>query len=419
MKRYGLLRRKPLIAMLSAATLFLPCGIAFADITVNIGSSSTSVTKSSLINEVDTSTGHLSFNLNGAIDFNDAEDDVVAIDGKAKIKELRDGHTREIIFTPASGGGVARTYYVDGHEHAFDADGKRWLGGIIPSALRASAFNVEKRSKRIYAKGGVDAMFAEIEAMQTDFARRAYIDALNGLARLDDKSVARLLADTAAMTGDFERRSAYIDIIGKQTLSVANMCKLLNGVAAMQSDFEKRTVMVTLVPKLVNDEALRQSWQNAVRTVQSDFEKRTIVVELSEQGVKPICVDWALASVGGIQAAFERRTALVDISSHMQPPSAAQVVAYAKAAKHIDSDFERRTALVALVDKSGIDKEGYFEVLQAIDGMGSDFEIRTVLVAVARAMPADPELINRYRKVARHLGDFERVQAEKALDRLG
>ena len=95
-----------------------------------------------------------------------------------------------------------------------------------------------------------------------------------------------------------------------------------------------------------------------------------------------------------------------------------QIEAYLHSARKIDSDFERRNALLALVERAKLDKNGYAAVLQAVGGMDSDFEVRNVLTAVAKKMPADNDLVTRYRRVARTLGDHERGQAEKALDHL-
>ena len=56
-------------------------------------------------------------------------------------------------------------------------------------------------------------------------------------------------------------------------------------------------------------------------------------------------------------------------------------------------------------------------VLDAAAGIHSDYDCREVLVALARVMPNDAELIARYRDVARHLSNYERGEAERALDR--
>ncbi|HSY28232.1 MAG TPA: hypothetical protein VK832_12055, partial [Burkholderiaceae bacterium] len=207
--------------------------------------------------------------------------------------------------------------------------------------------------------------------------------------------------------------------IEKQTLNTANQITLLNGVAKMNSDFEERTVLVALAPKLGSDAPVGQAWLAAIKSVHSDFEMRTAIVALADRDSNSAQqIDWALAASQNISSDFEHRTVLETISGKLSHPTIAQVAVYAKSAEHISSDFERRTALIALVEKTKLNKDGYVEVLNAVNGMGSDFEIRTVLVAVARQMPADGDLINRYRKVARNLGDFERGQAEKALDHL-
>ena len=83
----------------------------------------------------------------------------------------------------------------------------------------------------------------------------------------------------------------------------------------------------------------------------------------------------------------------------------------------MSSDFERRTALVELIDEIDVDAADAAAILEAIAGIESDFEQRTAMVELAGSMPADEALIRRYRQIARGMGDFERGQAEKALDR--
>lgn len=368
--------------------------------------------------DFDTPTGRVKIKIHGDAVFTDAEDDVLSLTDKIVIQEQRKDHTLRIAYQ-AERGSVKSVYTVDGREQALDADGKRWLATVIPVILRESAINVEKRIKRIYAKGGADAVLAEIELIHSDYARRSYIVRLPELGRLDDKQLARLLADTSTMNSDFERRTAYVTIIQKQTLNTANQVTLLNGAAKMNSDFEVRTVLVELAPKMGSEAGVGQAWLAAIKGMHSDFEMRTAIVALADHVANPaLQIDWLLQASQNLSSDFEHRTVLVEICANMSHPTAAQVAAYAKSAQHISSDFERRTALIALVEKSTLNKDGYVEVLNAVSGMGSDFEIRTVLVAIARQMPADNDLINRYRKVARNLGDFERGQAEKALDHL-
>jgi len=399
-------------AVLLALSSLLPVENAYAD-------DSVSVIHGRMSHESSNQQGRFAFKLNGDLDFTDAEDDVARINGKAVFRETRDGHTREMRFESGSGGSVARTYQFDGHEHVVDADAKRWLAGAITATIRDTGVNADKRCKRLFKNGGADAVLAEIDKIDSDYARRLYIITLAGLTPLDATAQMHLLTDVKAMKADFERRTAYVEIIDKQNLNAATMSTLLAGVAAMQADFEKRATLVELAPRLIVDDGVRQGWMTAMKSMQADFEERTVVVELVKNSNPVIHTDWALASANGINSAFERRTALVAIADTMQRPDSAQVQAFVKSCKRIDTDFERRTVLVALLDKATLDKAGYAAVLDATDGMSASSEIRAVLVAIARKMPPDSDLAARYRQVAQRLGQTEREQAEQALAHAG
>ena len=369
--------------------------------------------------DIDTPDGRLHIAIDGDFAFAQSEDDLISLDKKAVFEEHRGEHVYRIVFERGQGS-PSRTYTVDGKPHAWDAEGKHWLGTVIPRLLRETSYESDARSKRIYAAGGANALLAEIDLIQSGFARRNYIVALAGFGKLDDKQLARVLAAVDKIDSDFDRRNAYVALIERQTLDNAAQARLLQGAAAMHSDFELRTVLVALAPKLGSDDAVAQGWLAAMHQIHSAFEARTAIVALADADLKPsMQVDLALQSTQNINSAFERRTALAEITRNMAHPSDAQVAAYARSASRINSDFERRTAIVALADKATLDKSACLDLLGALDGMHSDFEIRTALVEVARQMPRDEEVIARYRSIARRLGDFERGQAEKALDHLG
>jgi hypothetical protein len=369
--------------------------------------------------DIDTAGGGLHIRIDGDVAFSPAEDDVLSLSKKAVVEERRGDHVYRIVFEHTQGG-LSRTYTVDGKQHDWDAEGKRWLAGTIPTVLRETAFECEARSKRIYAAGGTSALEDEIDLIHSDYARRNYIAALAGMGKLDEKQALRVLAAAEKIHADFERRTAYVALIEHQTLGNAAQAQLLQGAAAIHSDFELRTVLVALAPKLGTDDAVAQAWLGAMYQLHSDFEARAAVTALVDAGGGPAKqVDLALQSTQNINAAFERRTALVEIARNMAHPSDAQVAAYAASASRINGDFERRNAIVDLADKAVLSKNGCLALLGAIDGMNSDFEIRNALLAIARQVPKDEDVISRYRHIARKLGDFERGQAEKALDRLG
>jgi len=370
--------------------------------------------------------------VSGTIVFTPAEDDVQSLTGKAVFQEKRGGRVMRMVFEAKNGdtkggdtqgGTITRTFTIDGKPQVLDANSRRWLAEMLPNLIRETGMDSEQRIKRFYAQGGADAVLAETERIQSDSARGRYIKSFAAAGPLDEKSLLRLLSITAKTESDFERRGALTALINSQTLSAAQQVVLLNIVAAMDSSFEQRSVLTVLAPKLSADAAVAQAWLATLDNIDSAFEQRLIIDALARvDSLTPLQLDLALQSTRKIDSDFERATALTALIKHLGKPlgkpAPAQVDAYLQSAQQIDSDFERRNVLVKLVNRATLDASGYASVLQAINGMDSDFEICAVLTAIAKKMPADRELVARYRSTARELGDFERGQAEKALDHL-
>lgn len=358
----------------------------------------------------------LEVEIDGDVAFNDSESDVASLDDEASIEQDVGGVERRIEFRNA-GGTVARRYFVDGREQRIDAAGRQWLASVIPTVLRESGFDAEARVERIKGRGGVAAVLAEIERISGDYARRAYVTALAERGPLQPAEIDRLIELVEQSSSDFEKRASLTAIVENQKLAAVPQVALLRAVAGMSSDFEQRTVMQSLAPKLVLEGGTAHAWGAALATIDSDFEARVVIQTLAERRSLPQDhVRLALANTAQIDSDFERRTALQDLAPHVERYPAL-VRDYAASTAEMGSDFERRTAIVTLVEEVPVDAELAGAVLEAIAGIGSDFEKRTALVELAARMPADADLIRRYRQVAREMGDFERGQAEKALDR--
>jgi len=368
--------------------------------------------------ELDSPSGRLVMKVRGDVTFNDGENDIASLTNKAMIVQKRDGQTWQMNFESDSAGGIRRAFFVDGHSVPPGADSKRWLADVLPTLLRETALESARRIRRIHAQGGADAVLTEIELIKSDHSRRIYLEGLTQFSALSDKQLHRLLAATADLDSDFEQRSALAVIIRTQPLEAAHQVSLLKNVAKMNSSFEQRGVLTALMPKLANDADVMRAWVDAVADIDSDFEMRSAIDALLRRDPTPLQVDAALQATAHLDSSFEHATALVSLSRLMGHATPGQVGAYLNSARMIDSDFERRNALMALLNRAKLDKAGYADMLNAVSGMRSDFEIRTVLIAVAQKMPADGELVASYRRTAKRLGDFERGQAEKALDHL-
>ncbi|MEQ1516664.1 MAG: hypothetical protein ABL931_09270 [Usitatibacteraceae bacterium] len=359
------------------------------------------------------------FKAKGQVTFTAAEDDIERLERRVYIMEKRAGKTRRIDFKPAGANGVERIYKVDGREQPLDAEGRRWLAEMIAATIRELPQETSLRIARLQAKGGVAAVLSEIELINSDFARRNYVEHLVKLGPLDEKSQNRLIAAVARMRGDFERRNALLAVIDTQSLPPAQQVATLNAVAKMQSAFEQRSVLEALTPKLVAEPGVNNAWQLAIAKVHSDFEVRTILVRMAEREVNsPAQTEMVLVATQKIHSDFERATVLKAMVKHLPKSGETARAEFFRSANKINSDFERRGVLTALIESGDLDRSTYFPLLDSIGAINSGHEKHVALLTAAKRMPRDAELLGRYREVARRLGDHERGQVERALDQV-
>lgn len=359
----------------------------------------------------------LSAEIRGKIKFTAAEDDVMALGsgGEAWIVQKADGVKRRIEFENESGK-LVRRYFVDGQARTLDAEGRTWLRNVIPTLLRESGLDAEARTKRIHARGGANAVLGEIALLRGEHVRRIYIANLAGLGQLEPAQLGRAIASAGAIDSDFERRESLNPLIESQAIAPEQQVQLLGVVAKMDSDFEKRSVLVVFAGKLADDPTVGAAWGRALESIDSSFERREALVALAERPTPATnLLRSAFAAITTMDSDFEKRTALKAFARHAR--GARFAPAYIAATRSIDSDFERREALLALLDRGPVNAITANAVIEAVATMGSDFEQREVLVRLAKVMPKDAMLIERYRAVARKMSDYERGQAEKSLDR--
>ncbi|MBV8605204.1 MAG: hypothetical protein JO224_11010 [Pelomonas sp.] len=397
----------------------------FSGLMANLGGVSTTIFKNDGVTRIETRNpdGSLRIDVHGKLQFSDADDQLTGVDGKLEVRDTHGGHKRHLVINGQPGAPLQRQFERDGAKATMDADDEAWFKGIV-DLLVQSVVNPDEQVRRLLAHGGVPAVLARIDHVGADFARSALIQALVRSGPQDAATLGALIERSTKLGSDYDRRMCLQAIAG-QPLDAALQAAWLQSLAGVNSDYDQRTALAALAPQLATSPAVIAAWQAAVARIHSDFDART-AIETQLQASRtdaagkapPALVTAALEATQGVHSDFDRRTALATIATRLDRGDAAQVHAYADTAAAINSDFDRREALVALVSGGPLKPEGYGAVLGATASIGSSFDTLNVLNAVAERMPADAALIAQYRRVARRLPDFERGQAERALDHL-
>lgn len=358
-----------------------------------------------------------SVKIDGKITFNDNEDDVASLgnDGTASFSETRLGKKQRIEIA-SRGGKLERRHFVDDKEQPVDAETRKWMAALIPTVIRETAIDAEGRVRRIRAKGGADAVLDEIGRIDSGYARGVYLRYLVAGGKLTSPQMTHALGLVGGIDSDYEKRNALAALASAQPLDAAQQMLVLAQANKIGSDYERAELLVGMLPHLASSADVHAAWLKAASGIDSDYEhRRTLSAMLDAGNADQATLTAVVAAADTIGSDYERRTLLTSAVQRTHDADELSA-AYAVAAAKIGSDYERREALVALIHAPGFGKTGARAVLDALSGIGSDYDCREVLVALARVMPNDADLIARYRAVAGHLSDYERGEAERALD---
>jgi hypothetical protein len=361
----------------------------------------------------------LDVEMEGRIVFAADESDVasMAANAELEIEETRDGVTRAIEFVP-KGDAVARRYRVDGEERAFDADGRAWLALALPEIFRSTGIDAEARVQRILARGGSDALLDEIGRIRGDYGRARYLGFAYTLAPLDAAQLTRALQLTREIDSDYEMRQALDVALKAQQLTPEQQRQVLGLAQAIDSDYERAELLIATAGRFTIDGAAFADWAKALDGIASDYEQRRVLEALlaREQDNRD-AVRLAFDAARDIDSDYEKRQ-LLEAGLARAGGDAALRLDYLRVAATLGSDYERKEALLVLLRGGSIDRALALATLDAIDGIGSDYEHKEALLALATVMPADADVVERYRASARALGAYERGEAEQALDKV-
>ncbi|MBI3347116.1 MAG: M48 family metalloprotease, partial [Burkholderiales bacterium] len=365
--------------------------------------------------------GSFSVMLDGTVAFNDAEDDVQSLTGKLVVREREGGLSRELTLTSTGEGRIERDYRVGRDRQPMDDAAHQWWAKAV-QRMAETLTDPLVRARRLFAKGGLEAVLADAERTGEDFVRRRRIEAALKLeAPLPAAAQDRLIAASAGLAGAFEKREA-LSAIAHLSLAEPQQLAWLAAAAGIDGDFERREALAALAPRLSASPAVLAAWTQALGRIDGDFELRTAIEAQVSATPQPAVLAAGLQAAGQLHGDFEKREALSAVARRLQGDETELVESYTRVAGGIAGGFERREALNQLLDRPRLGQAGLERVLASAEAMEAGFERLQVLLRVAERMseskPVDAGLIERLRRAGRGMSEHERGQIENALDRL-
>jgi hypothetical protein len=297
--------------------------------------------------------------------------------GGRVIVETDDGDiARKLVLTP-SNDRFAYQYEVGGDRKAWDAEGQRWLASVVELLVRRAGFGAAERVDYLLREKGVAGVLAEVDAMESDYTQRTYLN---------------LMIDKTTLNGSAVR--SVIDL----------------GARELQSDYELGQLLQTVIKRYNLTNESRESFIRATTTIQSDYERRqALSAVLTKGSMNAEDLVAVLSSTAAMQSDYERGQVLKEISADWDFSEPRLQQAYLKAAADMDSDYELRQVLMALLNRGKLAPAAMDIVLTAAGSFGSDYERAELLTLVLKTQTLTQPQRSRMLKLIDEMGsDYEK-----------
>lgn len=360
---------------------------------------------------------------------------------------------RHLRVEPESSGQLKYSYSVNGNAQPFDASARQWLSEFLLQLERTSAFAVDTRVPALLAKGGPNAVLAEIDQLQSDYARDVYFRKLLDLTTLppnlavkaidqagreihtdydlaqvlltiaqkygldDEGQRAAFLNASSKLNTDYEHSRVLIELLKRPNLSPQTLRMALDSARNIHTDYEKSRILVTLAGLGTFDERELDTYLALVGDINTDYERsRSIMALMEHQKLNPAAISTILKTAAKINTDYEKSRVLLAVNESNNFDEK-EIPVYLKLVDSVNTDYERSRDLIALMERHHLGNDSVAHVIAATQRIGTDYEKARVLVEVAQHYPISGEVKDAYLTAAKSIGtEYERNRTLAALN---
>lgn len=377
----------------------------------------------------------------GEIIFNDDETAIESISSHGYVRFEKNG--QKLLAGYKRNGEFKYELYDNGQRLNPDSpEGKKFIAEMINSMI-ASGFGAKEHIKRIVKKGGIKAVIAEIDKIDSDFAKSIYIEYLISCdsitpnqvlvitqkirkqiesdfekSKLLQKYTAAQIKDsltsiayfeaTKTIGSDFEKANVLKTIV-KQSISDKQASQIVDISKSIESDFERANVLKEIIHQDKLRETNMNAFLNSTELIKSDFEKANVLKELIHQNkIESKDLVQFLNSTNTINSDFEKANVLKEIM-HQNKLEEANLGQFLYSAGSINSDFEKKNILEELIDKQIFQGENFKNLLISVHQIKTEFDRTNLIKKIARKeIKTNDEWIRLIDETALLTADYEK-----------
>jgi beta-lactamase regulating signal transducer with metallopeptidase domain len=333
--------------------------------------------------------------------------------GYFEVNERQGDSLRHLRVEPGANGQLNFTYNVNGTQQEYDAGARAWFSNFLLALERTSGFAASTRVPALLAKGGPQAVLAEISNLNSDYVRQIYFVKLFENATLPGPLLVKALQQARdEISTDYSLAQVLLTIAQHYDLNdEAQRVAFLNGANKLGTDYEHSRVLIELLKRPNLSPQLVRATLESAKSINTDYEKGRILTTLAglssfNEGEIATYLDLA----GSINTDYEHSRTLMTLMDHQKLSSAA-VSQVLKSASSIDTDYEKSRILLAVNESHNFDEKQIATYLSLVESIGTDYERSRDLIALMQKHKLANDSMGRIIAESAKIGtDYEKAR---------
>jgi len=303
--------------------------------------------------------------------------------GYLKISKKTFGNKRSVVIESDSRGELSYEYYEGNKKIQYQPEGRKWFADVLLDVVRLTGIDAENRTKRIYAKKGVDGVLEEIGELSSNSVQALYFKSLLGNFKLTvDENVA-VSSAISRMSSNTERGNLYRKyskvFLTNNTTTVA----FFSALSRLSSNTERGAVLTSIDEKIdFDDPKVTDAYFTCVDRMSSNSERGRVLRNVARtqemttrsyvrllQSVKKLSSNTEMGSV--MRSLDEMDVNVPDIG-----------VAYFNAIDVMSSNTEAGSTMRDLLKKQQLTNDNFIRLCGSVKKLSSNTEMGSVLRSI-------------------------------------
>ena len=374
--------------------------------------------------------------------------------GRFVVQEKRGSAKRRLEATSDRDGNVTQTIYENSKADRL-GDVDEWTASALLAVARRTGIDAGRRVDQVLEKGGVDAVFEEIEEIDSGHVRGIYFREM--IARGDlskDELIRTVRAIGDDIKSDGDKTRVLLDICDYYVEDVEVTRAFFETSKTIRSSGDRTRLLINVLDRPGLDDSVAVLALGAAAGIKSDGDKTRILIGAAERfSIEGEAHDAYMDVLNSIRSSGDRSRVLIAIARGAD--SSPEVVNdILRATKDVRSDGDKARVLVRVLDEATIEAESadlFFETTNSIRSDGdharvltylvnqgdmdvivqrgllesasrirSDGDAARVLTAFANRYGVDDEIVEDFERAADSIssqGDYDRVMRAAGLGR--